>query len=143
MGLSPSPSCLAQTSTIYIYNDNLINDSLRNSTHVCGEVNACSTLCRCHCLPELPESPPRLCSPTRISYTHTRMPLPNLEKAVTRRNSNKSTYGKVLGDTTRQRQFWLLQETKSGMLSEAAQVARGRLRCLGPREILRGRLRFS
>jgi hypothetical protein len=32
MGPSPSPSCLAQTSTIYIYNDNLINDSLRNLT---------------------------------------------------------------------------------------------------------------
>ncbi len=30
-----------------------------------------------------------------------------------------------------------------GMLSETAQVARGRLRCLGPGEILRGRLRFS
>jgi hypothetical protein len=32
MGPSPSPSCLAQTSTIYIYNDNLVNDSLRNLT---------------------------------------------------------------------------------------------------------------
>ncbi len=32
MGPSPSPSCLAQTSTIYIYNDNLINDNLRNLT---------------------------------------------------------------------------------------------------------------
>ena len=30
-----------------------------------------------------------------------------------------------------------------GILSEAAQVARGRLRCLGPGEILRDRLRFS
>jgi hypothetical protein len=30
MGSSPSPSCFAQTSTIYIYNDKLINDSLRN-----------------------------------------------------------------------------------------------------------------
>jgi hypothetical protein len=29
MGPSPLPSCLAQTSTIYIYNDNLINDSLK------------------------------------------------------------------------------------------------------------------
>jgi hypothetical protein len=28
----PSPSCVAQTSTIYIYNDNLINDILRNLT---------------------------------------------------------------------------------------------------------------
>jgi hypothetical protein len=32
MGPFPSPSYLAQTSTIYIYNDNLINDSSRNST---------------------------------------------------------------------------------------------------------------
>jgi hypothetical protein len=32
MGPFPSPSYLAQTSTIYIYNDNLINDILRNST---------------------------------------------------------------------------------------------------------------
>ena len=31
----------------------------------------------------------------------------------------------------------------SGLLSLAFQVARGRLRCLGPGEILRGRLRFS
>ena len=31
----------------------------------------------------------------------------------------------------------------TGLLSEAAQVARGRLRCLGPGEILRGLLRFS
>ena len=31
----------------------------------------------------------------------------------------------------------------SGLLSLAAQVARGQLRCLGPGEILRGRLRFS
>jgi hypothetical protein len=31
----------------------------------------------------------------------------------------------------------------AGMLSLASQVARGRLRCLGPGEILRGRLRFS
>jgi len=30
MGPFPSPSYLAQTSTIYIYNDNLINHSLRN-----------------------------------------------------------------------------------------------------------------
>jgi hypothetical protein len=32
MGPSPSPSCLAQTSTIYIYSANLTNDSLRNLT---------------------------------------------------------------------------------------------------------------
>ncbi len=32
MGSFLSPSYLAQTSTIYIYNDNLINDSLRNLT---------------------------------------------------------------------------------------------------------------
>ena len=32
MGLAPSPSRLAQTSTIYTYNDNLINDSLVNLT---------------------------------------------------------------------------------------------------------------
>jgi hypothetical protein len=32
MGPSPSPSCFAQTSVIYIYNDNLINYSLRNLT---------------------------------------------------------------------------------------------------------------
>ena len=30
-----------------------------------------------------------------------------------------------------------------GMLSEVEMAARGRLRCLGPAEILRGRLRFS
>jgi hypothetical protein len=32
MGLAPSPSRLAQASTIYTYNDNLINDSLVNLT---------------------------------------------------------------------------------------------------------------
>ena len=32
MGLAPSPSRLAQTSTIYTYNDNLINGSLVNLT---------------------------------------------------------------------------------------------------------------